>query len=147
MKLTTLMTSTVLTVAAWAWAAAVARAAPPRATTPPMGSMRIINQAGEDVRVRLISYEYASREPIDIKAGYSVSIPRLAEGDYVLVVHSRTSKKVLLGPAETIAVARRVRQSDPQTAVTLKKEGQRYKLETTTERYYGKKAGRGGDKK
>jgi hypothetical protein len=107
-----------------------------------------VNETGTTVRVRLVGYDFASREPIDIQEDYSVSLPRLAMGEYVLVVHSRVTQKVLLGLGEPIKIPSQNRGSTRQTKITLKKgkEG-KYQLQIETEPFNLPKYGKPSDKK
>src|SRR5262245_31103151 len=132
MKWLRLITGAVLGVLACAAISAHAQRGGKKAPPPKIGSLVIVNKAPTDVRVRLIGYELASREPIDIPAGYSRTLPRIAAGDYVLVVHCKKTRKALLCPTEPITVRARRPGSDEQTTITLsRKEDGKYAVKTS----------------
>jgi hypothetical protein len=95
-----------------------------RSAPTPTASVKIVNNYGTGIRVRLIGYDFASREPIDIPNHSSVSHLRLAAGTYVLVVHSKESREVLRGPAEPIKIVPQKAGSSRQLLLTLTNDGE-----------------------
>jgi hypothetical protein len=102
----------------------------------PLGALKITNDLDTPVRVRLVSFFFASRDPIDIKKKSSVSLPRIAVGQYAMVVHSMESEKLLLATKDVVKVE--ALGTDPkkqyQTVVTLQKYDERGDVEARAHR-------------